>query len=234
LVFNGTEWTNIADKTSGASAYDIAVETGFDDTQDAWLETLVGPKGDQGEPGPAGPEGPAGPAGTTSWSGITDKPTVNLGLRTLFDGTLSSTKQNTNATSIVYQWNQSGVSDPSTTTLLNNQDLTIDADGIYSVFCSIAVTNGASNNRSTFGVFVNILDINGTAKTRYLLGTAYIRDDAPNYDSGAVGGSILLSLSAGDRVQIMSYRFDAEAGGANYADVVNSRFTVSTLSVNMA
>lgn len=42
----------------------------------------IGPQGEQGLPGakgdtgPAGPTGAAGPAGTTTWAGITDKPTT--------------------------------------------------------------------------------------------------------------------------------------------------------------
>ncbi len=34
-----------------------------------------GAQGPQGPIGPEGPEGPAGPPGTTTWAGITDKPT---------------------------------------------------------------------------------------------------------------------------------------------------------------
>ena len=36
---------------------------------------IQGPQGPQGPIGPEGPEGPAGPPGTTTWAGITDKPT---------------------------------------------------------------------------------------------------------------------------------------------------------------
>lgn len=35
-----------------------------------------GPKGDKGDTGSQGPKGDTGPAGTTSWNGITDKPTI--------------------------------------------------------------------------------------------------------------------------------------------------------------
>lgn len=35
-----------------------------------------GPKGDKGATGSQGPKGDTGPAGTTSWNGITDKPTI--------------------------------------------------------------------------------------------------------------------------------------------------------------
>lgn len=74
----------------GLSAYQVAVQNGFLGTEDEWLESLRGPKGDRGpkgakgdkgdpgetriiysgglsggggEPGPEGPAGPQGPAG---------------------------------------------------------------------------------------------------------------------------------------------------------------------------
>jgi hypothetical protein len=58
---------------SGLSAYEVAIENGFDGTEQEWLDSLVGPKGDTGDTGPAGadstvpgPEGPQGPAGADS------------------------------------------------------------------------------------------------------------------------------------------------------------------------
>lgn len=62
----------------GKSAYQIAVENGFQGTEQEWLDSLIGPigpkgdKGDQGLPGIqgiqgpiglTGPQGPAGPQG---------------------------------------------------------------------------------------------------------------------------------------------------------------------------
>ena len=53
----------------GKSAYEIAVEQGFEGDEQAWLESL---KGDKGDPGPQGPpgadgadgeQGPPGPPG---------------------------------------------------------------------------------------------------------------------------------------------------------------------------
>lgn len=59
------------------------------DGADSTVAGPIGPQGPQGEPGPAGPagadstvpgpqgpQGEAGPAGTTTWAGITDKPTA--------------------------------------------------------------------------------------------------------------------------------------------------------------
>jgi hypothetical protein len=41
----------------GESAYQIAVDNGFEGTEDQWLASLVGPKGDKGDPGGGGTGG---------------------------------------------------------------------------------------------------------------------------------------------------------------------------------
>lgn len=76
---------------NGDSAYQVALANGFVGTEPAWLASLVGPtgatgatgatgpKGDTGDTGPAGATGATGPAGTTSWTGLTDKPTTLAG-----------------------------------------------------------------------------------------------------------------------------------------------------------
>ena len=51
---------------AGKSAYEIAVDNGFEGDEQAWLESLKGergPRGEQGEPGPAGSDGEQGPPG---------------------------------------------------------------------------------------------------------------------------------------------------------------------------
>ena len=47
----------------GKSAYEIAVENGFQGTEQEWLASLVGPQGPQGPQGPRGPQGEQGPKG---------------------------------------------------------------------------------------------------------------------------------------------------------------------------
>lgn len=37
--------------TLGMSAYDLAVDAGFEGTTEEWLASLIGPKGDKGDPG---------------------------------------------------------------------------------------------------------------------------------------------------------------------------------------
>jgi hypothetical protein len=48
---------------TGKSAYEIAVEGGYEGDEATWLESLKGDKGDTGDTGPVGPQGPEGPEG---------------------------------------------------------------------------------------------------------------------------------------------------------------------------
>ena len=65
----------------GKSAYELAVDFGFEGSEEEWLNSLKGeqgpqgekgnvgpqgPKGDKGEPGKAGPQGPKGPKGDSN------------------------------------------------------------------------------------------------------------------------------------------------------------------------
>jgi hypothetical protein len=47
----------------GLSAYEVALDNGFEGTEAEWLASLVGPEGEKGETGEAGPAGPEGPQG---------------------------------------------------------------------------------------------------------------------------------------------------------------------------
>lgn len=63
-----TEWKFISDLSGaqgiqGLSAYQVAVQHGFEGTEDEWLISLKGEKGDQGERGLQGPQGQIGPQG---------------------------------------------------------------------------------------------------------------------------------------------------------------------------
>lgn len=49
----------------GASAYAVALDNGFEGTEEEWLESLIGPQGPEGPEGPQGPEGPAGDSNPT-------------------------------------------------------------------------------------------------------------------------------------------------------------------------
>lgn len=54
----------------GKSAYDIAVDNGFEGTEQEWLESLKGDTGPQGEIGEQGPIGPQGIQGVQGEQGI--------------------------------------------------------------------------------------------------------------------------------------------------------------------
>lgn len=54
---------SVHDGADGASAYEIAVQNGYDGTESDWLESLKGQKGDTGEPGAAGAKGDPGEKG---------------------------------------------------------------------------------------------------------------------------------------------------------------------------
>src|SRR5699024_7525607 len=47
----------------GKSAYQVAVDNGFEGTEEEWLASLQGPKGPKGDKGDAGAEGAQGPKG---------------------------------------------------------------------------------------------------------------------------------------------------------------------------
>ena len=54
----------------GKSAYEIAVENGFEGDEQAWLESLKGEKGDKGDAGLQGPQGEQGPPGVDGKDGV--------------------------------------------------------------------------------------------------------------------------------------------------------------------
>lgn len=49
----------------GKSAYQIALDNGFEGTEQTWLASLKGPKGEKGDPGQNGAQGPKGADGKT-------------------------------------------------------------------------------------------------------------------------------------------------------------------------
>src|SRR5690625_4603977 len=53
----------------GKSAYEVAVDNGFEGSEQDWLDSLVGPKGDPGPEGPKGDPGSQGPAGADGAKG---------------------------------------------------------------------------------------------------------------------------------------------------------------------
>ena len=54
----------------GKSAFDVAVKNGFEGTEEEWIQSLKGDKGERGEQGPQGEQGPEGPQGPRGEQGI--------------------------------------------------------------------------------------------------------------------------------------------------------------------
>lgn len=55
----------------GASAYEIALEHGFEGSEEEWLDSLHGEKGEKGDPGPKGDKGDTGATGPAGATGAT-------------------------------------------------------------------------------------------------------------------------------------------------------------------
>lgn len=53
----------------GKSAYEVAVEEGFEGDEEAWLASLVGPQGERGPEGPPGQDGAQGEQGPAGEDG---------------------------------------------------------------------------------------------------------------------------------------------------------------------
>lgn len=76
-ILNGVDTGILAEGRRGKSAYEIAVEKGFDGTESEWLESLKGEKGDKGLQGVRGPIGITGETGEQGIRGLKgDTPTI--------------------------------------------------------------------------------------------------------------------------------------------------------------
>lgn len=112
---NGTDGKNGA---NGYSAYELAVQQGFNGNVDAWLESLKGPKGDDGAPGATGANGVNGADGKDGASaytiavqhgyGGTEEEWVNKWLR----GTIVSADTDTDGNMIMTDINGNKITTP--------------------------------------------------------------------------------------------------------------------------
>jgi len=76
MTFNPINSAPIVDRSVGAdgkSAYEIAVDNGFEGTEKEWLESLVGERGPAGPAGADGKDGEQGPAGEPGADGADGK-----------------------------------------------------------------------------------------------------------------------------------------------------------------
>lgn len=125
-----------ASGVEGKSAYDIAVENGFEGDVDSWLDSLVGPKGDQGPrgyggSGSTGAQGPQGPAGA-------DAPTQD----SYYISMTGSVEINTLANGLTTVMSVNGIASGEHT----KKDGTAISDGL----CKVSITGGSVNFNETY------------------------------------------------------------------------------------
>lgn len=77
------------DGADGKSAYDLAVENGFNGSISEWLASLKGEKGDRGEKGETGVKGADGKDGLNGKDGVNGKSAYELAVDNGFSGTLA-------------------------------------------------------------------------------------------------------------------------------------------------
>lgn len=68
--------TNLG-RVVGYSAYEVAVQNGYEGTEQQWLASLKGETGSQGPAGPAGQDGTNGTNGQDGADGTTFTPSVS-------------------------------------------------------------------------------------------------------------------------------------------------------------
>ena len=87
-VYNGKDGEDGADGAPGKSAYEIAVLNGFQGTEQEWLQSLIGPKGDTGEKGEKGDKGDTGEKGEKGDKGDTGPNEISSETATEYNGLL--------------------------------------------------------------------------------------------------------------------------------------------------
>lgn len=115
---DGANGTDGKDGANGHSAYELAVQQGFNGNVDAWLESLKGPKGDDGAPGATGANGVNGADGKDGLSAYaiavkngyngTEEEWVNNWLR----GTIVSADTDSNGNMIMTDINGNKITTP--------------------------------------------------------------------------------------------------------------------------
>ena len=67
--YSGKIVESLGGGSAGKSAYEVAVDNGFEGDEAAWLDSLKGPQGPQGQPGKDGNQGPQGVPGNDGAQG---------------------------------------------------------------------------------------------------------------------------------------------------------------------
>lgn len=169
----------------------------------------AGPKGDPGDQGPQGIQGPTGPAGTTTWAGITDKPTGLPGVGCTAWRTVAQTLNNFTETAIALDaeaFDTHGFHSPTT----NASRLTIPAGmaGYYLIAGQIRFASSATGGRSA-SIYKN--------SATFLANTPAA---AAGSTSTAIATQAVAYLAVGDYVELTGWQssgaaLSTEVSGSN-------------------
>lgn len=208
----------------GKSAYDIAVENGFEGTEQEWLDSLKGEKGDtgakgdkgdKGDTGPAGETGPAGSTGPTGATGATgpagadgakgDKGDPGVGVPA--GGSAGQILSKTDATDYNTQWIDAPTSGGSTYTAGRGIDITTDD----------VINVQLPNKALTSAEYEALTEEEKNSKEWVYI----ITDDSPSGDGGSTTTSGVTSFNGRDgAVTSQAGDYTAEMVGALPADTV--------------
>jgi len=106
-----------------------------------------------------------------------------------------------------------------------------DTAGEYMVYCTLVVTDSASNDRLNWVTYVTHMNSSNTEIYSYGIGGGYIRDDHSPYDSAGHGGGVRLIVNANDRVKINTKRLDTETTSGNaYLNTTESKIKIDKIT----
>ena len=130
-----------ASGVEGKSAYDIAVENGFEGDVDSWLDSLVGPRGPRGYggSGSTGAQGPQGPAGA-------DAPTQD----SYYISMTGSVDINTLANGLTTVMSVNGIASGDYMFAISGEHTKKDGTAISDGLCKVSVTGGSVNFNDTY------------------------------------------------------------------------------------
>jgi hypothetical protein len=130
-----------ASGVEGKSAYDIAVENGFEGDADSWLDSLVGPRGPRGYggSGSTGAQGPQGPAGA-------DAPTQD----SYYISMTGSVDINTLANGLTTVMSVNGIASGDYMFAISGEHTKKDGTAISDGLCKVSVTGGSVNFNDTY------------------------------------------------------------------------------------
>ena len=145
---NGTNGTDGQDGADGKSAYELAVENGFEGTEAEWLASLVGAAGQNGTNGTNGTNGRGiSSVAKTGTNGLVDTYTITFTDGTTSTFTVTNGAAGQNGSAGAAGKGISSIAKTGTSGLVDTYTITY-TDGTTSTF---TVTNGAAGQNGTNG-----------------------------------------------------------------------------------